>query len=130
MINDPYGRVFTRSESFGVPDDKPVRGMIRESDFDWGEDVRPEIPYENSIMYGLNVRAFTMHPTSKVKNRGTFEGVKAKLDYIKGLGITSLVLMPAYEFDECLAIKQSSKPRNLDEMAKALLRPGTPTIRR
>ena len=119
IINDPYGKAFTRSDSFGVPNEKPVRGIITKSFFDWGDDVRPDIPYENSIMYGLNVRAFTMHPTSKVKNRGTFEGIKAKLDYLKGLGVTTLVLMPAYEFDECLAMKRSSKPQNLDEMAKS-----------
>lgn len=119
IINDPYGKAFTRSDSFGIPDEKPVKGIITNSCFDWGDDSRPDIPYENSIMYGLNVRAFTMHPTSKVKNRGTFEGVKAKLDYLKGLGVTSIVLMPAYEFDECLAMKRSSKPRNLDEMAKS-----------
>ncbi len=117
VINDPYGRSFTRTGNFGIPDVKPVRGRIHNQDFDWGDDVHPDIPFENSVLYGLNVRAFTMHSSSKVRHRGTFEGVVAKLDYLKNLGVTGLVMMPVYEFDECLAIKQAAKPKNLEEMA-------------
>ncbi|MCR4788230.1 MAG: hypothetical protein K5888_06580 [Lachnospiraceae bacterium] len=119
IVNDPYGKAFTRTENFGVPEDKSIRGLVETADFDWEDDQRPEIPYENSVMYGLNVRAFTMHSSSKVKNKGTFEGVIQKLDYLKDLGVTSVVLMPVYEFDECLAIKNSKNPKNIDEMTKS-----------
>ena len=71
VINDPYGRAFTKTESFGIPQKQPQRGILKENGFEWGDDKNPRIPYENTIMYGLNVRAFTMHSSSKVKNKGT-----------------------------------------------------------
>ena len=48
----------------------------------------------------LSVRSYTEHISSGVKARGTFEGIIEKKDYIKSLGVTSLILMPCYEFYE------------------------------
>lgn len=42
-----------------------------------------------------------MHSSSKVKHKGTFEGLIEKIPYLKELGITAVELMPAYEFEEC-----------------------------
>lgn len=70
--------------------------------FDWENDIPLGIPYEESIIYGLNVRGFTMHKSSGVKNKGTFEGITEKLSHLKKLGITAVELMPAYEYDECM----------------------------
>jgi isoamylase len=60
----------------------------------------PRIPLSDAVFYMLSVRAFTMHSSSGVKERGTFEGVVRKTDYIKSLGVTDVIIMPAYEFDE------------------------------
>lgn len=70
--------------------------------YDWGEDAPLEIPYENSVIYGLHVRGFTKHASSNVQNRGTFAGITEKIPYLKELGITAIELMPAYEFDEMI----------------------------
>ena len=48
----------------------------------------------------MHVRGFTAHSSSKVENKGTFKGILEKLDYLKDLGITTLELMPCYEFEE------------------------------
>ena len=41
-----------------------------------------------------------MDPSSGVKCRGTFEGIKEKVEYLKRLGVTAVELMPIFEFDE------------------------------
>ncbi|MBR1523667.1 MAG: hypothetical protein IJ641_04340, partial [Lachnospiraceae bacterium] len=42
----------------------------------------------------------TMDGSSKVKNPGTFSGLKEKIGYLKKLGATSLLIQPAYDFNE------------------------------
>ena len=37
---------------------------------------------------------------SKVKNKGTFQGVIEKIPYLKDLGINQIQCMPVYEFEE------------------------------
>ncbi|MBQ1716269.1 MAG: glycogen debranching enzyme, partial [Ruminococcus sp.] len=50
--------------------------------------------------YELHVRGFTEDLSSGVKNRGTFEGIREKIPYLKELGINAVELMPIFEFDE------------------------------
>lgn len=53
------------------------------------------------MAYGLHVRGFTKHSSSKVVHKGTFQGVVEKLDYLKELGVNQIQCMPVYEFEEC-----------------------------
>ena len=57
------------------------------------------IPYNEMIIYKIHVRGYTMQRGSKVKNKGTFLGLQEKVAYWKELGVTTIELMPAYEFD-------------------------------
>ncbi len=70
--------------------------------FDWQQDERPRISYRDCIGYQLHVRGFTKHASSKVEeaHRGTFRGVMEKIPYLRELGITTVELQPAYEFEE------------------------------
>lgn len=68
--------------------------------FEWGEDKRPQIPYEDCVIYKAHVRGFTKHPSSRVRDRGTFRAVMEKIPYMKELGVTTLELMPVMEFNE------------------------------
>ena len=45
---------------------KPVRGRILSEEFDWEDDVNPETPYAETILYKLHVRGFTAHASSGV----------------------------------------------------------------
>ena len=70
------------------------------SPFNWGAAEKPQIPYEDGIMYHLHVRNYTMHPRSGVRRKGTFAGLQEKIPYLKGLGINQVILMPVHDFDE------------------------------
>ena len=41
-----------------------------------------------------------MHASSGVKNRGTFDGLREKIPFLKELGVNAVELMPIFEFDE------------------------------
>lgn len=116
IIHDPLGKTFTGNEKFGEtvsPD--IIRAKIYTDDFDWDNDKFPDISVSDSILYGLNVRGFTKDKSSGVKNKGTFAGVAEKIPYFLELGINGIVLMPAYEFDECELRGIFKSPKNMDE---------------
>ena len=80
-----------------------------------------KINFSDSIFYKLHVRGFTMGMNPPVKNAGSFTALREKLSYVKSLGITSLILMPVYEFQESSKKKkQMADPmgeyRNIDEL--------------
>ncbi len=77
-----------------------VCGGCASADFDWGEDQAPEVPRREMVMYKLHVRGFTMDAGIRGKNRGTFAAVRERIPYLKELGITTLLFMPVYEFEE------------------------------
>ena len=73
--------------------------VIDDTKFDWGQDIRPQIPVEDSIIYELHVRLFTMNTNSGVADRGTFDGIIEKIPHLLELGVTTLELMPIFEFN-------------------------------
>jgi isoamylase len=69
--------------------------------FTWGDERRPNIPWERTIFYEAHVRGFTMcHPAVPEADRGTVAGLMHHeiVDYIRGLGITSVELLPTHAF--------------------------------
>ena len=112
-IVDPYAKCILGNEVWRRAEKEPItmRSGFYQSQFDWQKMKTLHIPYHESIMYCLHVRSFTMHASSKVRNKGTFEGLVEKIPYLKELGITAVELMPAYEFEEC----EQEKERNTIE---------------
>ncbi|MBR5917552.1 MAG: hypothetical protein IKZ76_05675, partial [Lachnospiraceae bacterium] len=97
---DPYSYTLVGNEKFGLKKDNyEIYSSIVKLD-DNSDDKKPGITFEDSIFYLLHVRGFTAHSSSKVESKGTFKGILEKIDYLKDLGITTLELMPAYEFEE------------------------------
>lgn len=105
LTEDPFGKHFTGREIWGSEKhrDRVLRASIVQTEYDWEEDRCPEIPYEDCILYRLHPRGFTRHTSSKVENRGTFAGIAEKIPYLKELGITTVELLPAVEFQEVMA---------------------------
>ena len=77
-----------------------ARCVAYKSDFDWHDDLHPDIPIEQSIIYEVNVRGFTRHHSSEGDFGGTFRGFIEKIPYLKDLGITAVELLPVFEFDQ------------------------------
>ena len=68
------------------------------------------------VIYKLHVRGFSKGIQGNDSRRGTVEAVERKLDYLKNLGITTLLFMPLYEFEEILMLdksKEMAKPKDL-----------------
>ncbi len=63
--------------------------------------TRPRIPWSDMIIYEANVRGYTMrHPEVGEVDRGRFAGMRNGeiLKYLQALGITSVELMPVFEY--------------------------------
>lgn len=100
-IVDPYAKTISDCQFFGETIDEPhYVSCVELEKFDWQGDRPLFIPYDECIIYKLHARGFTRSKTSGVKNKGTFAGIIEKIPYLKELGITTIELMPAYEFKE------------------------------
>ncbi len=103
---DPYAaRIEGRKNWFDTERFKAayqIRGGFAGAEYDWEGDHTPEIPQEDMVMYKLHVRGFSMDGGARGRVRGTFAAVKEKIPYLKSLGITTVELMPAYEFEEMM----------------------------
>jgi len=76
------------------------RSLFVRQDFDW-DLVRPSrVPFSDKVIYELHVRGFTRDASAGVQQPGTYRGLIEKIPYIKDLGVTTVELLPVYEFDE------------------------------
>ena len=73
--------------------------QVVESAFTWGDDRRPQIPWEETIILELHVRGITIkHPNIDPVQRGSFAGLAspAMIDYLLELGVTAVELLPIH----------------------------------
>ncbi|HEX5495194.1 MAG TPA: glycogen debranching protein GlgX [Mycobacteriales bacterium] len=90
------GRPDRRDSSPCVP-----RAVVTHGDFPWGIDRRPDVPWEDTVIYELHVRGFTMrHPGVPEHLRGSYAGLAqpAVLEHLVGLGVTAVELLPVHHF--------------------------------
>lgn len=113
---DPYCKRIDDPYRYGTVKKTMPRCMVQDGSYDWDTDCTLGIPYEDMVLYALHVRGFTKHHSSGVKCKGTYMGVVEKIPYLKELGITSILLMPAYEFDEIM-IQPSSAAMTMEQAA-------------
>jgi isoamylase len=88
--------------SFSAEDDALAmpKCVVISDNFDWKGDRPLNYPLRHCILYEAHVRGLSLHSSSKVEHPGTFLGVAESIPYLKGLGVTSLELLPVQEFDE------------------------------
>lgn len=112
LQKDPYGRFFPLQKIWG---DKtgakalPLAAFVRES-FDWEEDAPLRTPLSDLLLYHIHTRGFTMHPSSRVRKKGTFSGILERVGFLKELGVNAVELMPVYEYEEVAASKDCHNP--------------------
>jgi len=110
ILLDPYARAvhfpsaFSRSAACrpgANPGRAPV-GLLKPEadDFQWRA-ASPPRHGQDAIIYELHVRGFTKRANSGVRpdRRGTFSGVVEKIPYLKELGVTTVELLPVFQFD-------------------------------
>jgi isoamylase len=89
--------------SFDVRDSAPFlpKCQVVDTAFDWGTDRAPRRPWEDTVIYELNVRGFTMqHRAVAPDKRGTFAGLATPevVSYIRDLGVSAIELSPIQGF--------------------------------
>jgi isoamylase len=82
-------------------DDSAVvpKSIVIDESFDWEGDVRPNIPFADTIIYETHVRGFTMtRPDVREELRGTYAGLASEpaLEYLRDLGVTAVELLPVH----------------------------------
>lgn len=116
-FGDPYAKRVCGREKFGVSSGE-VRPALPQQ-----EEAVPETAFvcpafSSLVFYKLHVRGFTKHASSGVRQKGTFAGLMEKIPYLQELGINAVLLMPVYEFDECMEVSKSRGPLSAKQLAQ------------
>ncbi|MFC7398394.1 glycogen debranching protein GlgX [Chelatococcus sp. GCM10030263] len=121
LLIDPYAKQLVGSlswgpELFGYKIDSPDKDLsfderdsarrmpkcrVIDPAFTWGQERRPSVPWEQTIIYEMHVKGFTkLNARIPESERGTFAGLAhARIaDYLRTLGVTSAELLPIHAF--------------------------------
>ena len=99
----PY-RLGDPAEDLSRDDRDGARGapkaVIVDGRFDWGDERAPHHAWNDTIIYELHVRGFTMrHPDVPPELRGTYAGLASEpaIAHLRSLGVTAVELLPIHE---------------------------------
>lgn len=112
FLLDPYAKALTGKQAWkfnkhrntdsgaaGIP-----KCVVISDNFDWQGDRFPHHPLWKTIIYEAHVKGLTCHSSAvkryAIQSPGTYSAVINMIPYLKNLGITSLELLPVFEFDE------------------------------
>ena len=121
LLIDPYGKklvgtLIWNKAIFGYDIDSPEKDMsfseldsapyvpksvVVDDDYDWSDDVKPDISMSESIIYETHLRGATkLNPFLPDTKRGTFAGFTddSTINYLKHLGITAVEFLPVHAF--------------------------------
>lgn len=89
--------------SFDTRDSAPYmpRSLVTDTSFSWGDDLPPETPIDQSIIYEAHAKGLTqLHPNAMQK--GTFLGLSSDpiLEHLNTLGVTAIELLPVHAFPD------------------------------
>ncbi len=107
VLLDPYARgiVYGVPPHDGAMGDDPnlataMKSLVVDPDsFDWKGVTPPKYLPEDRVIYEVHVRGFTRHDSSGVCWPGKFDGFIEKIPYLKDLGVTTIELLPIFQFD-------------------------------
>ncbi|MGH7497797.1 MAG: glycogen debranching protein GlgX, partial [Gemmatimonadales bacterium] len=75
--------------------------VVVESAFSWGDDRRPETPWNRTVIYEAHVKGMTVqHPDVPEELRGTYLGLATDpiIEHLQSLGVTAIELLPVQHF--------------------------------
>jgi glycogen operon protein len=85
-----------RDNARGMP-----KSMVVDEAFTWGEERRPSIPWQDTIIYEAHVKGLTqLREDVPPAWRGTYRGLTAPavVNHLKRLGVTTIELLPIHAF--------------------------------
>ncbi len=78
------------------------KAVVVDETFNWGRrEIRPNIPWEDTIIYEAHVKGLTQKRDDVPPNlRGTYGGLSspAMIEHLKTLGVTTVELLPIHSF--------------------------------
>lgn len=121
LLRDPYAKAITGTTrwddchfgyTIGHPDEDLSRDdrdsapyspkcLVIDPAFSWGNDTRPGIPWDRTIIYEVHTKGLTRrHPRINTAIRGTYEALShfEIINHLLSLGITAIELMPVHQF--------------------------------
>lgn len=114
VLLDPYARAVAGQRIWGERKKGAYHARVVRDTFDWGEMPQSTSEMSDLVIYELHVRGFTQHSSSGVKHPGTFAGLREKIPYLKELGINAVELMPIFEFDETMDVREVDGRKLID----------------
>ena len=88
--------------SFDERDSAPFvpKSRVIDPAFTWGNERRPEIPWDQTIIYEMHLKGFTqLNKRVPEEVRGKFAAIDTRvIDYLRRLGVTTLELLPIHAF--------------------------------
>jgi glycogen operon protein len=75
------------------------RSVVIDPAFDWENDVHPNTPWQETVIYEAHVKGFTkLREGVREDLRGTYAGLAAddSIAYLKDLGVTAVELLPVH----------------------------------
>ncbi|MBR4706894.1 MAG: hypothetical protein IKP29_02430 [Pseudobutyrivibrio sp.] len=101
---DPYSTVVVGRDKWADFKDRAKSGFmvysgISHLEKSW-EDTKVTVAPADMVIYKLHMRGFTAGLGMAASKVGNYKGLLSKIPYFKELGITTLELMPLYDFEE------------------------------
>ena len=96
VLLDPYAKLIRGKIGAGLG-----RCQVVDTAFSWGEDRPPRTPWQDTLIYELQVKGFTQrHPEVPEQLRGTYAGLATApvIEHLKKLGVTAVELLPVHAF--------------------------------
>ncbi|EQA46252.1 glycogen debranching enzyme GlgX [Leptospira broomii serovar Hurstbridge str. 5399] len=90
-------------------DSAPVAALseVIHSEFDWEQDMHPNISWKDTIIYEAHVKGLTaLHPDISPELRGTFTGLASEsiVRHLVKLGVTAVELLPVHQCFDSLRL--------------------------
>ena len=110
---DPYARGLAPAPD-GSWRGVALASLADDDGFDWSGTAKPRIPLDHTVVYETHVRGFSkLNRAIPAPLRGSYAGRAhdASLEYLTGLGVTTVELLPVHAFVTCL-LYTSPSPRD------------------